>query len=95
VTAAAGLGEVTVLCAGARAADAGAEAATDRGVAKVLVAEDATLGHRLAEPAAALIVGWRPATPTSWRPATTDAKNILPRVAALLDVMVILTDVSA
>jgi electron transfer flavoprotein alpha subunit len=94
VTAVAGLGPVTVLCAGARAADAGAEAARIAGVAKVLVAEDASLGHRLAEPTAALIVGLAPGYTHIVAPATTDAKNILPRVAALLDVM-ILTDVSA
>ena len=57
VAAAAPLGDVTVLAAGAAAADAGAEAAKIAGVAKVLVAEDASLGHRLAEPTAALIAG--------------------------------------
>ena len=50
------LGEVTVLCAGAQARAAGDEAATIDGVARVLVAEDALYGHRLAEPAAALLV---------------------------------------
>ena len=59
------------------------------GVAKVLVAEDASLGHRLAEPTAALIVGLAGDYDHIVAPATTDAKNILPRVAALLDVMVI------
>jgi electron transfer flavoprotein alpha subunit len=93
VTAAGPLGPVTVLCAGARAAEAGAQAAQIAGVAKVLVAEDASLGHRLAEPAAALIVGLAPDYSHIVAPATTDAKNILPRVAALLDVM-ILSDVS-
>jgi len=93
VTAAGKLGEVTVLCAGANAAGAAAEAATIAGVAKVLVAEDPTLGHRLAEPTAALIVGLADAYSHICAPATTDAKNILPRVAALLDVMVI-SDVS-
>ena len=93
VTAARAMGEVTVLCAGASAAAAGAEAATIEGVAKVLVAEDATLGHRLAEPTAALIVGLAGGYGHIVAPATTDAKNILPRVAALLDVMVI-SDVS-
>jgi electron transfer flavoprotein alpha subunit len=89
VTAAQALGEVTVLCAGARAADAGAQAATIDGVARVLVAEDATLGHRLAEPTAALVVSLAGGFSHIVAPATTDAKNILPRVAALLDVMVI------
>jgi electron transfer flavoprotein alpha subunit len=93
VTAAAKVGPVTVLCAGARAAAAGAEAATIAGVAKVLVAEDAALGHRLAEPTADLIVGLAGGFSHVMAPATTDAKNILPRVAALLDVMVI-SDVS-
>ncbi len=93
VSAVASLGDVTVLCAGAHAADAAKEAATIEGVAKVLVAEDALYGHRLAEPTAALIVGLAEAYDHIAAPATTDAKNILPRVAALLDVMVI-TDVS-
>ncbi len=87
------LGEVTVLCAGARAADAAKEAATIQGVAKVLCAEDALYGHRLAEPTAALMVSLAGGYDHIAAPATTDAKNILPRVAALLDVMVI-TDVS-
>ncbi|MGY9049715.1 electron transfer flavoprotein subunit beta [Puniceibacterium antarcticum] len=94
VTAAKSLGDVTVLCIGASAADAAKEAATIDGVAKVLVAEDAIYGHRLAEPVAALIVSIAGDYSHITAPATTDAKNILPRVAALLDVM-ILTDVTA
>jgi electron transfer flavoprotein alpha subunit len=93
VTAAAKLGDVTVLAAGASAAAAGAEAAKIAGVAKVLVAEDASLGHRLAEPTAALLAGLASDYEHIVAPATTDAKNVLPRVAALLDVMVI-SDVS-
>lgn len=94
VTAAKALGEVHVLCAGASAAAAGAEAAKIDGVAKVLVAEDAALGHRLAEATADLIVGLAGNYEHIVAPATSDAKNVLPRVAALLDVMV-LTDVTA
>jgi electron transfer flavoprotein alpha subunit len=93
VSAAKGLGEVTVLCVGAQAADAAAEAARIDGVAKVLCAEDAIYGHRLAEPAAALIVSLADGYEHIVAPATTDAKNIMPRVAALLDVM-ILSDVT-
>ncbi|MEO1798785.1 MAG: electron transfer flavoprotein subunit alpha/FixB family protein, partial [Pseudomonadota bacterium] len=93
VTAVAPLGDVTVLCAGASAAAAGAEAAKIKGVSKVLVAEDPSLGHRLAEPTAALIVSLASDYDHIVAPATTDAKNVLPRVAALLDVMVI-SDVS-
>ena len=80
---------MTVLCAGASAAAAGEAAAKIAGVSKVLVAEDAMLGHRLAEPTAALIVSLAGDYDHIVAPATTDAKNILPRVAALLDVMVI------
>ncbi|MBR9843558.1 MAG: electron transfer flavoprotein subunit alpha/FixB family protein [Rhodobacteraceae bacterium] len=94
VTAAKALGDVTVLCAGASAAAAGDAAAKIDGVAKVIVAEDASLGHRLAEPTAALIVSMADAYEHIVAPATTDAKNVMPRVAALLDVMV-LSDVSA
>ncbi|WP_370203552.1 electron transfer flavoprotein subunit alpha/FixB family protein [Salipiger bermudensis] len=94
VAAAAPLGDVTVLAVGATAKDAAAEAATIEGVSKVLVAEDALYGHRLAEPTAALIVSLAGDYSHIVAPATTDAKNILPRVAALLDVMV-LTDVTS
>ena len=93
VTAARAIGDVTVLCVGASAAAAGDAAATIDGVAKVLVAEDASLGHRLAEPTAALIVSLADGFEHIVAPATTDAKNVMPRVAALLDVMV-LSDVS-
>ncbi|MFK7938523.1 MAG: electron transfer flavoprotein subunit alpha/FixB family protein [Roseovarius sp.] len=89
VTAAKQLGDVTILAAGASAAAAGEAAAKIDGVAKVLVAEDASLGHRLAEPTAALIVSLAGDYEHIVAPATTDAKNVLPRVAALLDAMVI------
>ena len=89
VTAAAKLGEVTVLCAGASAKAAADEAATIAGVAKVLCAEGESLGHRLAEATAELIVGLAGDYSHIVAPATTDAKNVMPRVAALLDVMVI------
>ena len=92
VTAAKQMGEVTVLCTGGSAKAAADEAARIDGVAKVLVAEDALYGHRLAEPVAALIVSLASGYSHIVAPSTTDAKNIMPRVAALLDVM-ILSDV--
>ncbi|MCV2889321.1 electron transfer flavoprotein subunit alpha/FixB family protein [Ruegeria aquimaris] len=93
VSAAKALGDVTVLAAGASAAAAGEAAAKIDGVSKVLVAEDASLGHRLAEATAALIVSLADGYEHIAAPATTDAKNVMPRVAALLDAMVI-SDVS-
>ncbi|MGC1494512.1 MAG: FAD-binding protein [Sulfitobacter sp.] len=89
VTAATQLGDVTVLCCGGSAAAAGDAAAKITGVAKVLVAEDASLGHRLAEATAALIVSLAGDYDHIVAPATTDAKNVMPRVAALLDVQII------
>ena len=89
VNAAKTLGDVTVLVAGGSAAAAGEAAAKIEGVSKILVAEDASLGHRLAESTAALIVGLADDYEHIVAPATTDAKNVMPRVAALLDVMVI------
>ena len=89
VTAAAKLGDVTILCAGGSAAAAAAEAAKISGVSKVLCAEDPALGHRLAESTAALIVSLAGDYDHIVAPATTDAKNVMPRVAALLDVQVI------
>lgn len=93
VTAAKAMGDVTVLAAGASAAAAGDSAAKIDGVSKVLVAEDASLGHRMAESTAATIVALAGDYTHIVAPATTDAKNVLPRVAALLDVMVI-SDIS-
>lgn len=94
VSASRALGDVTVLCAGASAANAATEAATIEGVSKVMMAEDASLSHRLAEPTAGLIVSLASDYSHIVAPATTDAKNVIPRVAALLDVMVI-SDVTA
>ena len=93
VNAAQAMGDVTVLAAGGSAAAAGEAAAKIAGVSKVLVAEDASLGHRMAESTAALIVSLADGYSHIVAPATTDAKNVMPRVAALLDVMVI-SDVS-
>ena len=93
VNAAQAMGDVTVLCAGGTASAAGEAAATIAGVSKVLVAEDESLGHRMAESTAALIVSLAGDYSHIVAPATTDAKNVMPRVAALLDVMII-SDVS-
>jgi electron transfer flavoprotein alpha subunit len=79
-------GDVHVLVAGAGAKAAADAAAKLSGVSKVLVAEDASLANSLAEPLAALIVSLAPAYHVIIAPATTSAKNVLPRVAALLDV---------
>ena len=92
VTAATALGDVTVLVAGP--AGAAEEAATIAGVAKVLVADDAAYANGLAEPVADLLVSLAGNYEHIVAPSTASAKNILPRVAALLDVMV-LSDVTA
>ena len=89
VTASSKLGDITVLACGATCSAAAAEAAKIDGVSKVLCAEDVVYGHRLAEATADLIVSLAGDYEHIVAPATTDAKNILPRVAALLDVMVI------
>jgi len=93
VTAAKQLGDVTVLCASSECGDAGAAAAKLDGVAKVLCAEAPTYGNNLAEPVANLVVSLASDYEHIVAPATTSAKNILPRVAALLDSMVI-TDIT-
>ena len=80
-------GDVHVLVAGAGAKAAADAAAKLSGVSKVLVAEDASLTNNLAEPLADLIVSLSTSYDVIVGPATTSAKNVLPRVAALLDVM--------
>src|SRR6201986_5200585 len=57
------------------------------GVKKVLAAEGAPYEHDLAEPLAALIVALAPSYDAFVAPATSRFKNVMPRVAALLDVM--------
>jgi electron transfer flavoprotein alpha subunit len=79
--------DVHILVAGKDCGPAAAAAAKLAGVAKVLVAEGAPYEHMLAEPMAALIVALAPGYDTIIAPATTNAKNFMPRVAALLDVM--------
>jgi electron transfer flavoprotein alpha subunit len=93
LTAAKLMGPVTVLIAGEGGDAAAATAATLDGVQKVLFAGDKSYCHVMAEPMAALIVSLAGNYTHIVAPATSDAKNILPRVAALLDVMV-LSDVS-
>ena len=88
-----GLGEVHVLVAGTSAA-AAAEAAKLDGAAKVLHADDAAYDHGMAEPTAALIVSLAGGYSHIAAAATAFSKNVLPRAAALLDVMVI-SDVTA
>jgi electron transfer flavoprotein alpha subunit len=88
VTAASQIGSpVHVLVAAQGAQEAAAEAAKLAGVEKVLLADDAAYAHQLAEPMAALISGLAKNYSAVVSTATTTAKNIMPRVAALLDVM--------
>ncbi|AFW00261.1 electron transfer flavoprotein subunit beta [Gluconobacter oxydans] len=88
------LGDVTVLVATQNGAEAAAEAAKLEGVSKVLLADDASLAHELAEPVSALIVSLASGYGHIAAGSTAFSKNVLPRVAALLDVM-ILSDVTA
>ena len=87
VTAAAKLGEVVLLVAGEGVSGAAEAAAKIAGVTKVLVADDAALAHALAENVAPLVVTLMADHDAFLVPATTNGKNIAPRVAALLDVM--------
>jgi electron transfer flavoprotein alpha subunit len=86
VAAAQSLGEVHALVAGAGLGDASAAAAKLPGVTKVLVADAPALDHLLAEPTAALLVALAPNYSHILAATTAVGKNVLPRVAALLDV---------
>ena len=79
--------EIDILVAGQNAGAVAEAAARLSGVRTVLLAEAEQLAHCLAEPTAALIVGLAGDYDTVLAPATSTAKNVLPCVAALLDVM--------
>jgi len=87
VTAAAKLGEVHLLVAGKGVDGVAAEAAKIAGVGKVHVADDAAYANALAENVAPLVVELMGSHDAFVAPATSNGKNIAPRVAALLDVM--------
>jgi len=79
--------EVHVLVAGEGCASVGEAASKIAGVSKVLVADDAAFANQLAEPVADLIVSMADGYDAFVAPATSNGKNTMPRVAALLDVM--------
>ena len=87
ITAAAELGaEITLLVVGTDCQAAANEAASIAGVAKVLVADSAVYAHQLPEAVAPLIAQVTSNFTHILAPATTTGKNLMPRVAALLDV---------
>ena len=79
--------DITILVAGHGCVKAAENAAQFQGVGKVLLAEDSSLAHMLAEPMAALIVSLAEPFTHIMAASTANGKNIMPRVAALLDVM--------
>nr|WP_272212422.1 electron transfer flavoprotein subunit alpha/FixB family protein [Marinicella sp. W31]MDC2878337.1 electron transfer flavoprotein subunit alpha/FixB family protein [Marinicella sp. W31] len=90
-------GDIHVLVAGKGCAAASDDAAKIDGVSRVLLAESDTLAESLAEPLSATILGLAESYDVIMAAATSTGKNVLPRVAALLDVMQIseITDVIA
>ncbi len=94
VTAAKEMGEVTVLIAGDNCRPAAEAAAKIDGVAKVLIADSNVYANRLAENIAPLLVNLANDYSYLVAPSTTTGKNVMPRVAALLDVAQI-SDITA
>jgi electron transfer flavoprotein alpha subunit len=85
VAAAAKLGDVHALIAGENVTATAEAAAKVAGVSKVLVADNAAYAHALAEPLAALIVKLSAGYSHILFASTAVGKNVMPRVAALLD----------
>ncbi|MFO1142872.1 MAG: electron transfer flavoprotein subunit alpha/FixB family protein [Amaricoccus sp.] len=82
-------GEIDVLVAGLEAGAVAEAAAKLDGVKKVIHVEGETYRHRLAEPLTALVQGMAGPYEHIVFPGTTSGKNVAPRLAALLDVMLI------
>lgn len=85
ITAASKLGEVHVLLAGKNLEAVTKKAVALAGVSKVLVADHEVYAHMLAEPTADLIASLADSYDTVIVPANAEGKDILPRVAGLLD----------
>ena len=85
VAAAAQLGEVHVLVAGSGVQAAAQAASKLAGVAKVILADTPALANNLAEPLAALLVALAPNYTHLLAATTANGKNVMPRVAAVLD----------
>jgi len=79
-------GDIDILVAGANCGDVASAAAAVPGVGKVLVADNAAYEHQLAENVSLLIAEVATNYDNILAPATVSCKNIMPRVAALLDV---------
>jgi electron transfer flavoprotein alpha subunit len=79
-------GDVDILVAGEGCKAVAEETAKLEGVRKVLLADAPQLAHRLAEDTAATIMPLMENYTVLLAPASTMGKNVLPRVAALLDV---------
>jgi len=79
-------GDVDILVAGENCRGVADAAAKLDGVRKVLLAEAPHLAQRLAEETAAAILPLMKSYAVLLAPATTMGKNVLPRVAAMLDV---------
>jgi electron transfer flavoprotein alpha subunit len=86
LTAASALGAPVHILVASASAEAAQAAAKLAGVEKVLTAAGGSFAHGLAEPLADLIVALAPSYDAIVAPATSTGKNVLPRVAALLDV---------
>ena len=81
-------GDIEVLVAGSACSGAGEAAANIAGVAKVLVADNEAYGHQLAENIGDLVAEIGKGYSHILTPTTTSGKNFMPRVAALLALLV-------
>jgi electron transfer flavoprotein alpha subunit len=79
--------EVHVLIAGHQCRTAAESAAKLDGVTKVLLVDAPAYAHSLPEPLAALLLSMAPTYDVLLAPSTSSGKNVMPRLAALLDVM--------
>ncbi len=79
-------GDIDILVAGSNCSGAAEEAAKVAGIGKILVADNAAYEHQLAENVSLLIAELAAAYDNILAPATSNCKNTMPRVAALLDV---------